>query len=134
MTIESASMTIVTENLPETRRFYETHFSARPVFDCGWYVVLRMTAPHQEPEICLMSPQDGMQPFSGGVFLNILVDNADQLHSRLTEAGLQTTIPLESHPWGDRGFGLLDPSGVIVYCYHPIEPSSEFDQYIIERT
>ena len=134
MSIKSASLTIVTQNLADTRKFYEDHFNARPVFDCGWYVVLRLTTPYQEPEICLMSPQEGMQAFTGGAFLNLLVEDADELHSELTEAGLTPMMPLEDHPWGDRGFGLLDPSGVIVYCYHPIAPSAEFEEYIIEQS
>lgn len=133
MPIKSASMTIVTESLSETRKFYETHFNARPVFDCGWYVVLRLTSSYQEPEICLMLPQEGMQPFSGGAFLNLLVEDADELHSRITRAGFSPIVPLEDHPWGDRGFGLPDPSGVIVYCYHPIAPSEEFKKYILEQ-
>lgn len=134
MSIKSASLTIVTQSLPETRKFYETHFNARPVFDCEWYVVLRLATPYQEPEICLMSPQEGLQAFSGGVFLNLLVEDADKLHSQLTQKGLTPTMPLEDHPWGDRGFGVLDPSGVIVYCYHPIAPSAEFEKYIIEES
>ena len=134
MPIKSASITIVTQSLPETREFYEAHFNARPVFDCGWYVVLKLTTPHQEPEICLMSPQQGMESFTGGAFLNLLVEDADQLHSQLTQAGLTPKMPLEDHPWGDRGFGIQDPSGVIVYCYHPITPSAEFEEYIIEKS
>lgn len=133
MTIESASLTIVTLNLPETRKFYETHFAARPVFDCGWYVVLRFDSPGANPELCLMEPQNDMEPFSGGAFLNLCVCNADRVHGRLSQAGLSVMIPLEDHPWGDRGFGVLDPSGMIVYCYHPIDAAPEFQKYIIDR-
>ena len=57
MKIQSASMTIVTSKLPETRHFYETHFDARPLFDCGWYVVLRLGASGSGPEVCLMEPK-----------------------------------------------------------------------------
>lgn len=132
--IESASVTIVTRKLSETRRFYEENFDARPVFDCGWYVVLRLNESPSKPELCLMEPKEGMQPFAGGVFLNFQVADADRMHTRLTGGGVQTSIPLEDHPWGDRGFGVLDPSGAMVYCYHPIAPAPEFAQCIIERT
>ena len=132
MNIQSASLTIVTHKLPDTRAFYETHFSALPVFDCGWYVVLRLNTSDSSAEICLMEPQDGMKPFAGGAFLNLLVHDADKVHAAMTESGLSTMIPLEDHPWGDRGFGILDPSGVVVYCYHPITPTAEFQKYIFE--
>jgi len=132
MNIQSATLTIVTQKLPETREFYEEHFNARPVFDCGWYVVLHLASVDSKIEICLMEPQDGMEPFSGGAFLNLLVQDVDEVHADLAEAGLSTMIPLEDHPWGDRGFGLLDPSGVVVYCYHPIDPAPEFAKSILE--
>lgn len=133
MIIQSASVTIVTRKLSETRKFYEANFDAQPVFDCGWYVILRFQDSPPRPELCLMEPKDGMHPFAGGAFLNFKVANADHVHARLTGAGLDPTIPLEDHPWGDRGFGVLDPSGTMVYCYHPIDPAPEFEQYIIKR-
>jgi len=133
MSIRSASITIVTSTLPETRRFYETHFRARPVFDCGWYVVLRLDSSGSGAEICLMEPQGGAAPFAGGAFLNLLVDDADKVHAELTEGGLSATVPLEDHPWGDRGFGVIDPSGVVVYCYHPITPAPEFEQFFLRE-
>jgi len=74
-----------------------------------------------------------MEPFKGGIFLNINVDDADITYKKLTDSGLSILIPLEDHPWGDRGFGLVDPSGVVVYCYHPIKPTKEFQKFIIER-
>ncbi|SDB41290.1 Glyoxalase-like domain-containing protein [Desulfonatronum thiosulfatophilum] len=133
MTINSASVTFVTPKLEETRRFYELHFGARPVFDCGWYVVLRLAESGSGAEVCLMEPREGTAPFSGGAVLNLHVSDADGMYDRLVnKAGLTVLIPLEDHPWGDRGFGLQDPSGVTVYCYHPIAPAREFRKYFIE--
>ena len=133
MEIQSVSTTLVTQKLKETKAFYLSHFDARLAFDCGWYVVLRLGASPSGPEICLMEPQEGMVPFTGGIFLNILVRDADAMYERLhDQAGLPVIMPLEDHPWGDRGFGLLDPSGALVYCYHPIPPAAEFQQYILD--
>ncbi len=126
------STTFTTVNLQASRHFYEQHFDARTVFDCGWYVVLRFPGQKPEAEVCLMEPQNGAPEFRGGVTLNLRVTNADEVYARLTQSGLETMIPLEDHPWGDRGFGLLDPSGIVVYCYHEIEPSEEFKPYFLE--
>ncbi len=133
MNILSASTTLVTPKLTETRAFYEQHFGARPSFDCGWYVVLRLSVATSGPELCLMEPQNGMSRFAGGVFLNLLVDDADKFHAKLKEEGVPVATPLEDHPWGDRGFGVLDPSGAMVYCYHPIAPAPEFAKFIVEE-
>ena len=132
MDIRTASATFTTSHLLETRRFYEKHFDAKAIFDCGWYVVLRLSGADAGPEVSLMEPRDDAPEFKGGVTLNLHVADADAVHARLTGEGLKPLIPLEDHPWGDRGFGVVDPSGVIVYCYHDIEPSAEFKSAFIE--
>ena len=132
MTIQTASMAITTSHLESARAFYIRHFKAVVSFDCGWYIVLRLSDAPQRPEICLMKPRDGMSEFSGGATLNLLVTNVDALHARLTQEGIEPVVALEDHPWGDRGFGILDPSGMLVYCYHDIEPSPEFKQYFVD--
>jgi uncharacterized glyoxalase superfamily protein PhnB len=39
-------------------------------------------------------------------------------------------MPLEDHPWGDRGFAILDPNGVVLYIFSPREAAEEFKQYV----
>ena len=133
MTIKAASITLITPSLKETRKFYEELFQASAIFDCGWYVVLRLSNEDNGPELCLMQPQNDATTFSGGITINLKFDNVDHIHTSITQAGLVPVIPLEDHPWGDRGFGITDPAGATVYCYHPIEPSTEFERYFIDR-
>lgn len=63
--------------------------------------------------------------------LNFKVDDVDAEHVRLTEAGLQAVMPLEDHPWGDRGFSVMDPIGNSVYIYSDREPAEEYKQYYL---
>jgi uncharacterized glyoxalase superfamily protein PhnB len=110
------------------RDFYVDHFSAKVVFDCGWY--LNLCLGGDGPAIQFMQPRDGMSTFQGsGVTLNLKVDDVDSEHKRLTANGLCTMMPLEDHPWGDRGFSVRDPIGNSVYIYSEREPSDEFKQY-----
>lgn len=129
MKIQSASITIVTPRIAEVCRYYQQHFNAKAIFDCGWYRVLQFPHTTNAAEICFMEPRRESKPYTGGAVLNLHVDDADRWHTRLVENGLVISIPLEDHPWGDRGFGLLDPCGLNVYCYHAIEPSQEFKAY-----
>lgn len=126
----SASVTIVTAALGPTRNFYERHFGATTIFDCGWYVQLGLGGG---VELCLMEPQNGAQPYTAGLCINLRFDDADAVHRRIVAQGLQPVMPLEDHPWGDRGFGVTDPAGALVYCYHPIPPAPNFAQYFTER-
>jgi len=42
---------------------------------------------------------------------------------------LPVIMPLDDHPWGDRGFGTIDPNGIVLYFYKNIEPAENFKQY-----
>ena len=78
-----------------------------------------------------MSPQQPEQPLSSGAGLmyNLEVDDVDEEYHRLTAAGLAISMPLDDHPWGDRGFAIQDPNGITLYIYSNREPSKAFQQY-----
>ncbi|MBG0790222.1 MAG: VOC family protein [Desulfovibrionaceae bacterium] len=125
------SPTIVVRDVTQAKEFYAAHFDARVVFDCGWYVGLMFG--QDGPTIHLMQPQSPDQPeYKDGLTYNVRyadTGQVDAMHDRLSGAGLPIVMPLEDHPWGDRGFATLDPYGVAPYVYADIEPSEEFRQY-----
>jgi uncharacterized glyoxalase superfamily protein PhnB len=128
MKTKELSTCFCTNEVDACREFYQLYFSAKPIFDCGWYINLRIGT--DGPSLQFMQPQPGMPTFGGtGVMLNFKVDNVDAEHVRLTDAGLKTLMPLEDHPWGDRGFSVVDPIGNSIYVYSDREPSDEFKQY-----
>ena len=128
MKTSALSACFCTNDVDACRKFYSQHFSAEAIFDCGWYVNLRIAG--DGPTIQFMKPQENMPTFGGaGVMLNFKVDDVDVEYTRLAEAGLQTATPLEDHPWGDRGFSVIDPIGNSVYIYSAREPADEFKQY-----
>ena len=128
MKTNELSTCFCTNEVDACRDFYNQHFAAKAIFDCGWYVNLRIG--EDGPTIQFMKPQDGMSTFSGaGVMLNFKVDDVDAEHTRLTKVGIQAAMPLEDHPWGDRGFSIIDPIGNAVYIYSDREPTDEFMQY-----
>ncbi len=128
MKTNELSTCFCTNDVDACRSFYRRYFSAKAVFDCGWYINLCIGGDGHV--IQFMQPQGDMPTFSGaGVMLNFKVDDVDSEHARLLEAGLQTAMPLEDHPWGDRGFSVIDPIGNSVYIYSDREPSDEFKQY-----
>ncbi len=130
MKTNKLSTCFCTTEVDSCREYYTKYFAAKPVFDCGWYVVLKMDKGGSE--ICVIQPQENMPVFGGqGVMLNFNVDDVDAEYSRLTNAGLDVIMPLDDHPWGDRGFSVLDPIGNSVYVYSDREPSDEFKQYFI---
>lgn len=125
------SPAIIVADTDKARDFYTTHLSAKITFDCGWYV--NFDLGEDGASIQFMQPQSPEQPeYSGGLTYNIrlaTIDEVDAAHERLAGAGMPIVMPLEDHPWGDRGFCTLDPYGVGLYFYADTEPSEEFKQY-----
>ncbi|WP_083767138.1 VOC family protein [Geotalea daltonii] len=60
---------------------------------------------------------------------NFAVPDVDAEYDRLMAAGFQPVMPIDDHPWGDRGFAIKDPNGIMLYLYSDREPSEEFKQY-----
>lgn len=125
----TASPCITTKHVAATREFYQTYFKARLSFDCGWYISLEFG---QGLSVQFMEPQ-GDQPVcnTDGLTYNFCVADVDAEFTRLTAAGLIPVMPIEDHPWGDRGFAVKDPSGVTLYIYSSREPAPEFKQFVI---
>ena len=128
MKIKELSTCFCTTKVDECREFYLKHFASKSIFDCGWYVTLKIN--QDGPQISFIQQQEGMPVFGGaGVMLNFKVDDVDSEYARLSQSGLTVAMPLEDHPWGDRGFSVTDPIGNSVYIYSDRVPSDEFKQY-----
>jgi len=128
MQIKELSTCFVTHDVDTCRKFYQRYFSAKTIFDAGWYVNLRIDG--NGPSIQFMHPQGDAPTFGGtGIMLNFNVQDVDAEHTRLKEAGLQAAMQLEDHPWGDRGFSIIDPIGNSIYIYSEREPTDKFKQY-----
>lgn len=128
MNTRELSTCFVTKNVDACRDFYQRHLSAKAIFDCGWYLNLRIGG--DGPSIQFMQPKEGMAEYcADGVMLNFRVDDVDAEHARLVSEGVEPAMPLEDHPWGDRGFSIIDPIGTSLYIYSDREPSDEFKPY-----
>ena len=120
----TASPAITTQHVAASRAFYIKHFGARLVFDCGWFISLEF-APGLSLQF--MEPQPE-QPACNptGLTYNFRVADVDETYNELLATGLTPDTPPEDHPWGDRGFALRDPNGVMLYIYSDREPAPEF--------
>ena len=77
-----------------------------------------------------MAPQPGQPACNpAGLTYNFSVSDVDAEFKSLVDSGLVAIMPLEDHLWGDRGFAVQDPNGVVLYIYSDREPSPEFKQY-----
>ncbi|MBM4154962.1 MAG: glyoxalase [Lentisphaerae bacterium] len=129
MNARKLSACFTTDKVGESRDFYVRHFGARVTFDCGWYVNLQVG--RETSELQFMAPRDPGPPACNpaGLVYNFCVDDVDAEHGRLVAAGLVPVMPLDDHPWGDRGFAIVDPNGITLYIYSDREPSADFKPF-----
>jgi catechol 2,3-dioxygenase-like lactoylglutathione lyase family enzyme len=57
-----------------------------------------------------------------GIGLEVEEPVVDEVHARLVARGFTVKGPPTLRPWGKRGFGAIDPSGVPVNVYGPQRP------------
>lgn len=129
MTVSAA---FTTDKVAPTRDFYVKHLGARVTFDCGWYVNLEFG--EGGASLQFMSPREPHHKLSSGdgLIYNFLVEDVEKEHARLAADGVSVIVPLEDHPWGDRGFGIADPNGITLYLYEETEMTAEYRQYVRE--
>ena len=129
MFAKSVSAAFTTNKVAESRGFYVKYFGAKVTFDCGWYVNLQFG--DESESLQFMSPQQPEHQLSSGngLIYNFAVEDVDSEYETLMESNLTPVMPIEDHPWGDRGFAVQDPNGITLYIYSLREPSEEFKQY-----
>jgi len=132
MNIQSVSAAFTTDKVQQTKEFYIKHLDATLTFDCGWYI--NLVFGEERRSLQFMSPQVPSQKLSvsDGLTYNFAVPDVNAVYEKLTSAGLSPTVPLEDHPWGDRGFGIKDPNGITLYFYTEIEPDDAFKAFFIK--
>ena len=122
---------IVTDKSAECRDFYVQWFGFQVLFEASWFVYLAATGDHAFG-IAFMSPDHPSRPpgpekFSGkGMFITIQVEDAAAEFERLAQGGLFIAYPLHDGPWGQRRFGLYDPSGTWVDVIQQIDSAPGF--------
>jgi hypothetical protein len=121
-----ATLAISLVDFAPSRGFYEQHFGARAVFDAEAYLALQLGGP-LAPELHLLRAAPDQPAFRGdGLMLNLQLDEVDALYQRLCVAEVPIRMPLEDHPWGDRGFSCVDPAGLELYCYRPRPMAADY--------
>lgn len=108
--------------------FYRDLLGFETTYDSDWYVSLRLgtfelaLVAHDHPTI----PAD-YHALPQGVLINLEVDDADEVHARLTgRAGLEPLLPLRDEDFGQRHFIVAAPDGVLLDVIQPIPPTAEY--------
>jgi uncharacterized glyoxalase superfamily protein PhnB len=136
MQLLSSYPVVVTDKLAECRDFYVQRLGFQVEFEATWFVYLASGSG----AVAFMTPDHPSRPpgperFGGqGLLLTLQVADAAAEFERLRKAGAKFAHPLHDEPWGQRRFGLVDPSGMWVDVVQQTEPAAGFwDRYMPAR-
>jgi uncharacterized glyoxalase superfamily protein PhnB len=136
MKLQSSYPVIVTDRMANCRDFYVRYLGFEAVFESTWFVYLESGGEHPVA-IAFMTPEHPSSPpgperFNGeGMFLTLQVADAAAEFERLQRTGVAIAYPLAEEPWGQRRFGLHDPSGMWLDVVEQTEPAPGFwDAYM----
>ena len=107
MAVKRIVANIATDHIDAARAFYTTILDMTVVMDQGWITTLAADAP-TNPQISIATEGGSGTPVPD---LSIEVDNLDQVHRRILEAGLAVEYGPVLEPWGVRRFFVRDPCG-----------------------
>ncbi|MGH8237931.1 MAG: VOC family protein [Steroidobacteraceae bacterium] len=135
MRLKSLFPVIASSALTEARDFYLRYFGFEVVFETEWYVQLHGPRDGGDAPLELAFALPGheslppglREAFDGkGVFLTFEVDEVDALHEQMRRDGCEILIELRDEAWGQRHFGVRDPSGSLLDVVKPIPPAAEY--------
>ena len=110
MTVKRIVPNIDSDDLPETRQFYEALFGLDCAMDMGWVVTLEAgCAPMAQLNIATEGGSG-----TGVPDLTIEVEDVDDAHARARILGAKVIYGPFTESWGVRRFFLRDPSGTLV--------------------
>jgi uncharacterized glyoxalase superfamily protein PhnB len=108
MTISRAVPNIRSDRPADTRDFFVDLFGFEVAMDLDW--VMTLASPDDPAvQITIISSDDMAAPG-----ITVGVDDADAVHAKAVEQGLEIAYPLRDEPWGVRRFMLREPNGTVV--------------------
>ena len=101
---------IASDNLDETREFYENILGLKIVMDFGWIITLASDVT-TTPQISIASEGGSGTPVPD---ISIEVDDVDAVYKKACSAGHEILYELRREDWGVKRFFVRDPSGKIL--------------------
>jgi catechol 2,3-dioxygenase-like lactoylglutathione lyase family enzyme len=129
----------ITKDLKASQHFYTKWFGMSPVFESTFFVFL-VTPGDRPRSLGLLSENHPSSPPSSpamnsqaGAYLTLQVADAREFFMQMKSEGLKISYELRDEPWGQRRFGVIDPSGMYIDVVQQIEPQAGFwDKYLVK--
>lgn len=119
MNITASAISLNVPDVDASARFFREHFDFTVEMqqegfvsltreDVGFNVIFLRTG------LASFKPASHAGAAGQGTLLVLVVDDIDDQWRRLSGAGVPIATPIETEPWGERYFQVLDPNGILV--------------------
>ena len=114
-----ASSRFLTEHLGFTLDMAADGFASLSRPDAGFSVALLRVG------LASFKPASHAGAAGQGLLLVFVVDDIEAEWARLVDEGVTVATPIETEPWGERYFQVLDPNGIVFQLVQWVEPSAD---------
>lgn len=105
---ETASAKFLTEHFGFSEEMSDDGFVSLRRDDAGFNVIFLRTGKES------FRPVDRAGSAGEGLLVVFVVDDIDTEWERISQADVPVATPIETEPWGERYFQVLDPNGVVI--------------------
>jgi catechol 2,3-dioxygenase-like lactoylglutathione lyase family enzyme len=113
-----SAVTLAVRDMARSVEFYQLHVGLRLLYGGGTASFTSFAV--SDGYLNLLWASDRELSWWGRVIF--YVDNVDEMHQRLVDAGLSPTTAPEDAPWGERYFHISDPDGHELSFARPLQP------------
>lgn len=119
MNITASAISLNVPNAARSAAFLREHFGFDTEMEAEGFVSLQrpdvgFNVIFLDVGLSTFKPATHAGPAGDGLLLAFVVDDIDTEWHRLQQAGVNIATPIETEPWGERYFQVLDPNGVII--------------------
>lgn len=130
MQITASAISLNVDDVIASATFVKQHFGFNEEMSAEGFVSLS----RQDVGFNLIFLRTGLESFkpiamrghrADGLLIAFVVDDIDREYARLQAENVPIVTPIETEPWGERFFQVIDPNGVIIQLVQWIaEPDS----------
>lgn len=130
MNVTTSTVSLTVEDVPASAAFFTTHLGYKEVMAADGFASLA----REDAAVDIVLLQQGIEVLppeqrdvlAAGLIVALTVSGGiAEEERRLSDAGVEITMPLREEPWGEKLFQVMDPSGVIVQIVEWAPPTTD---------
>ncbi|HYI33722.1 MAG TPA: VOC family protein [Glaciibacter sp.] len=130
MNITASAISLNVANAARSAAFLREHFGFDIEMEAEGFVSLQrpdvgFNVIFLDVGLSTFKPASHAGPAGDGLLLAFVVDDIDTEWLRLQQAGVSIATPIETEPWGERYFQVLDPNGVIIQLVQWVDQNED---------